>query len=108
MAYEPRNPGRHETQEFRGLRHHLLRWGPDSGDPVLLLHGYADCAASFQFIADEMTPTLPLVAIDWRGFGVSERAPGGYVPDYYAARTLSRLCRAPARMVGHSMERMSR
>ena len=107
MAYEPRNPGRHETQEFRGLRHHLLRWGPESGDPVLLLHGYADCAASFQFIADEIAPTLPLVAIDWRGFGLSERAPGGYwFADYYAdlEQFIDRLCPSgPARVVGHSM-----
>ena len=107
MAYQPKNPGRHETQEFRGLRHHLLRWGPDSDDPVLLLHGYADCAASFQFIADEIAPTLPLVALDWRGFGHSERAPGGYwFPDYYAdlEQFIDRLCpRGPARLVGHSM-----
>jgi pimeloyl-ACP methyl ester carboxylesterase len=84
-----------------------MRWGPESDDPVLLLHGYADCAASFQFIADEAAPTLPLVAIDWRGFGLSERAPGGYwFPDYYAdlEQFVDELCpRAPARIVGHSM-----
>jgi pimeloyl-ACP methyl ester carboxylesterase len=107
MASQPRRPGRHETHIFRGLDHHLIRWGPDSGDPVLLLHGYADCAASFQFVADEIAPTLPLVAIDWRGFGHSARAAGGYwFPDYYAdlEQFVERLCpRAPARIVGHSM-----
>jgi pimeloyl-ACP methyl ester carboxylesterase len=107
MAWQPRRPGRHETRRFRGLHHHLLRWGPESDDPVLLLHGYADCAASFQFVADEIAPTLPLVAIDWRGFGLSERAPGGYwFPDYYAdlEQFVDELCpRAPARIVGHSM-----
>ena len=107
MAYQPRRPGRHETQSFRGLEHHLIRWGPDSDDPVLLLHGYADCAASFQFVADEIAPGLPLVAIDWRGFGRSERAPGGYwFPDYYAdlEQFIDRLCpRRAARLVGHSM-----
>ena len=52
---------------------------------MLLLHGYADCAASFQFVADEIDPDLPLVAIDWRGFGRSARSAGGYwFPDYYA------------------------
>jgi pimeloyl-ACP methyl ester carboxylesterase len=107
MAYQPRQPGRHETHRFRGLDHHLVRWGPDSDDPVLLLHGYADCAASFQFVADEIAPELPLVAIDWRGFGLSARASGGYwFPDYYAdlEQFIDRLCpRAPARIVGHSM-----
>lgn len=104
MTYRP---GRHRTLPIRGLEHHLIRWGPDSDDPVLLLHGYADCAASFQFVADEIAPDLPLVAIDWRGFGQSERSPGGYwFPDYSAdlEQIIDVLCpRRPARIVGHSM-----
>ncbi|MEX0734053.1 MAG: alpha/beta hydrolase [Steroidobacteraceae bacterium] len=107
MSYRPSRPGRHQTLPIRGLDHHLIRWGPDSDDPVLLLHGYADCAASFQFVADEIAPKLPLVAIDWRGFGRSERCAGGYwFPDYYAdlERLIDVLCpRGPARVVGHSM-----
>jgi len=107
MSYRPSRPGRHQTLPIRGLDHHLIRWGPDSHDPVLLLHGYADCAASFQFVADEIAPSLPLVAIDWRGFGRSERSAGGYwFPDYYADldRLIDALCpRGPARVVGHSM-----
>jgi len=105
--YQPRRPPRHETQKFRGLDHHLIRWGPDSDDPVLVLHGYADCAASFQFVADEISPELPLCAIDWRGFGGSARNAGGYwFPDYYAdlEQFIDTLCpRKPARLVGHSM-----
>lgn len=107
MAFEPRRPGRHETHEFRGLAHHLIRWGPDSDDPVLFLHGYADAAATFQFVADELPPELPAVAIDWRGFGLSARSTGGYwFPDYYAdlEQFIDALCpRRPARLVGHSM-----
>jgi len=105
--YQPRRPPRHETQKFRGLDHHLIRWGPDSDDPVLVLHGYVDCAASFQFVADEISPELPLCAIDWRGFGGSARNAGGYwFPDYYAdlEQFIDTLCpRKPARLVGHSM-----
>ena len=108
MAWEPRRAPRHETREFRGLAHHLVRWGPDSDDPVLLLHGYADCAATFQFVADELPESLPLCAIDWRGFGRSARGGGGsyWFPDYYAdlESFADALCpRAPARLVGHSM-----
>jgi pimeloyl-ACP methyl ester carboxylesterase len=108
MAYEPRRPGRHETRDFRGLAHHLIRWGPDSDDPLLFLHGYADAAATYQFVADELSPELPVVAIDWRGFGHSARAPGGcyWFPDYYAdlEAFIDALCPAgPARLVGHSM-----
>jgi len=107
MSYEPRRPARQEMLLVRGLMHRVLRWGPDSDDPVLLLHGWADSADSFQFIADEIAPELPLVAIDWRGFGHSEWSPAGYwFPDYYAdlEQLLDQLCPAgAARLVGHSM-----
>ena len=107
MSYQPRRPARQEMLRIRGLKHRVLRWGPDSGEPVLMLHGWADSADSFQFIADEIAPQLPLAAIDWRGFGHSEWSQGGYwFPDYYAdlEDLLDRLCPAgAARLVGHSM-----
>jgi len=107
LSYRPARAGRHATVPIRGLDHHLIRWGPDSADPVLLLHGYADCAATFQFVADEIDPALPLVAVDWRGFGGSARSANGYwFPDYYAdlEEMLDRLCPGgAARIVGHSM-----
>ena len=107
MSYEPRRPARQEMLRIRGLEYRVLRWGPESGDPVLFLHGWADSADSFQFIADEIEPDWPLAAIDWRGFGYSEWNPGGYwFPDYYADldQLLDQLCPAgAARLVGHSM-----
>ena len=107
MRYEPRRPARQELLCIRGLDHRVLRWGPQSDDPVLLLHGWADSADSFQFIADEMAPALPLAAIDWRGFGHSAWSRDGYwFPDYYAdlEQLLDQLCPAgAARLVGHSM-----
>jgi pimeloyl-ACP methyl ester carboxylesterase len=107
MSYEPRRPARQEMLRIRGLSHRVLRWGPESDDPVLLLHGWADSADSFQFIADEMAPEWPLAALDWRGFGHSEWSPAGYwFPDYYAdlEALLDRLYPVgAARLVGHSM-----
>lgn len=92
---------------IRGIEHRLLRWGPDAADPLLFLHGWADSADSFQFIADEIASGLPLAALDWRGFGHSEWCPGGYwFPDYYAdlEELLDRLSPGRgARLVGHSM-----
>ncbi len=107
MSYEPRRPARQEMLRIRGLLHRVLRWGPESDDPVLLLHGWADSADGFQFIADEMAPQWALAALDWRGFGHSEWSPAGYwFPDYYAdlEALLEQLCPAgAARLVGHSM-----
>ena len=107
MSWRPARPGRDEALAIRGLAHHLVRWGPESGDPVILLHGHSDCAATFQFLADELPADLPLVAVDWRGFGDSARSPAGYwFPDYYAdlEALVDVLCpRGPARIVGHSM-----
>ena len=107
MTYLPSRPARHAGIEIRGLAHHVVRWGPDSEDPVLFLHGFGDSGATFQFVADELPAGLPLVAVDWRGFGGSARARGGYwFPDYYAdlEQMVDRLCpRGPARIVGHSM-----
>ena len=107
MSYQPRRHARHTMLRIRGLEHRVTRWGPESSAPVLLLHGWGDCADSFQFVADEIAPDWPLAAIDWRGFGHSDRDPGGYwFPDYYADldEMLDRLCPAgPVRLVGHSM-----
>jgi pimeloyl-ACP methyl ester carboxylesterase len=106
-AFRPARSGRDETLDVRGLAHHLLRWGPESPEPVVLLHGHSDCAATFQFLVDELPAGWPLAALDWRGFGDSARSPGGYwFPDYYAdlEAVLDALCPAgPARIVGHSM-----
>ena len=107
MTFRPARPGRHATVALRGLDHHVVRWGPDSDDPLLFLHGFADAAATFQFVADEISPDTPIVAVDWRGFGTSARSPGGYwFPDYYAdlEAMIDAFCpHGHARIVGHSM-----
>jgi pimeloyl-ACP methyl ester carboxylesterase len=107
VTYQPRRTPRHETLTVRGLAHHVTRWGPVSDDPVVLLHGWADTADTFQFVVDALDGDWPLVAFDWRGFGRSEWSAGGYwFPDYHADldHLLDRLCPArPARLVGHSM-----
>ena len=79
-----------------------MRWGPDSHDPLLFLHGFADARPRLSSSSPTpSTPRLPLLAIDWRGFGASARSPGGYwFPDYYAdleADRSTRSARAAAR-----------
>ena len=108
--YEVLRVPRHETLRLRGLDIHLRRWGPEpsgSAAPAFLLHGFQDTGDTFQFLADAFAEDLPLVALDWRGFGRSGWAQNGYwFPDYLADldALLDRLCPdEPARIIGHSM-----
>jgi pimeloyl-ACP methyl ester carboxylesterase len=73
----------------------------------VLLHGFMDCGATFQFVVDALTDGRTLVAPDWRGFGRSAWAADGYwFPDYFAdlEAWLDEWCPGePADVVGHSM-----
>ena len=105
--YRPRREPRIETLTIRGLDHRVTRWGPGTSDPVVLLHGFLDCGATWQFLADALPDCWDLAAPDWRGFGGSAWAPGGYwFPDYLADldALLDLLTPAgAARVVAHSM-----
>jgi pimeloyl-ACP methyl ester carboxylesterase len=106
-SYRPRRVPREERITARGLEHRVLRFGPPSSDPVVLLHGWLDTADTFQFLVDAFASDLPFAAFDWRGFGGSAWSDHGYwFPEYFADLDLllERLCPdAPARLVGHSM-----
>ncbi|APW47059.1 alpha/beta fold hydrolase [Rhodoferax antarcticus] len=95
---------------IRGLQYYARVWGePLLGQPPLvLLHGWMDVAASFQFVVDALQADHYVIAPDWRGFGLS--ASGGadsfWYPDYLA--DLDALLDhfspdAPVNLVGHSM-----
>jgi pimeloyl-ACP methyl ester carboxylesterase len=76
-AYAARRPCRSEFVDVRGLRHHLHVWGDaaqvSTDKPILLmLHGWMDVAASFQFVIDCMGDDRLVIAPDWRGFGLTE------------------------------------
>ncbi len=98
---------------LRGLPHHLLQWGDHSlvtpKKPLLvMLHGWMDVGASFQFVVDAMAGERCIVAMDWRGFGLSDS--GGsdsyWFPDYLGDldALLDHLSPdAPVDLLGHSM-----
>nr|HET7859569.1 alpha/beta hydrolase [Caldimonas sp.] len=76
-AYRPRRRAQSRFVSARGLRQHVLVWGGaglDRADrpPLVLLHGWMDVAASFQFVVDAFAEDRHVVALDWRGFGASE------------------------------------
>ena len=47
-----------ETLDIRGLRYHLRCCGTRAAAPrtLVMLHGWMDVAASFQFVVDALTP----------------------------------------------------
>ena len=51
----------------------------------MLLHGWMDVSASFQFLVDALSDDWHVLAPDWRGFGLSEWPQDGYwFADYVA------------------------
>ena len=107
MSYTPlRNP-RYQDLSIRQLRHRIACWGESSTSPIVLLHGFMDNGATWQFLVDSLPADFSVAALDWRGFGHSAWAPGGYwFPDYLAdldALLESLSPRTPARIIGHSM-----
>jgi pimeloyl-ACP methyl ester carboxylesterase len=73
---------------IRNLRYHVRRWGePAAGKtPLVLVHGWMDVAASFQFVVDALAHDHDVLAPDWRGYG--QTGAGGadnfWFPDYLA------------------------
>ena len=113
-AYQPRRAPVSRFVALRGIAHHVLEWsdapGTAAARPALvLLHGWMDIGASFQFVADALPDDRRVVAMDWRGFGLTTPAPA--TDSYWFADYLGDLDalldvvspQAPVDLVGHSM-----
>ncbi len=96
-----------EFVQSRGRRLHVRIWGSEAAPLLILLHGWCDVSASWQFVVDALEKDWRIVAPDWRGFGLSEWNNDAYwFPDYIA--DLDTLLnhyspQSPVRLVGHSM-----
>jgi pimeloyl-ACP methyl ester carboxylesterase len=93
---------------IRGLRYHVRRWPAPGAPKLVLLHGWMDVSASFQFVVDELAHEWDVFAPDWRGYGLSEwgRADCYWFPDYIADLDflLSEIDAVkPLNLVGHSL-----
>ena len=108
--YQVKRNSRSEFVPIRNLQYHVRLWGTPSPDktPLVLVHGWMDVAASYQFMVDALRHDHYVIAPDWRGYGQS--AAGGvdnfWFPDYLA--DLDFLLdhyapQAPVNLVGHSM-----
>ena len=73
-----------ETRD--GRTHCYVR--PGTGRPIVLLHSFNAAASTFEMkpIADHLAHATdrPLYAVDWLGFGRSDRPDADYTPDVYA------------------------
>jgi pimeloyl-ACP methyl ester carboxylesterase len=81
------------------------RSGLETGPPVLFLHGITSCRDSWLESTERLGDRFDCWALDFRGHGDSDRAPGEYLLEHYAsdaASTLDRIGR-PAVVVGHSV-----
>ncbi len=115
-VYRPRRAARSLFVTVRGLRYHLLAWGDASlampeRPPLVLLHGWMDVAASFQFMVDALAAERFVIAADWRGFGLSDASGSDsywfadYLGDLDALLDHPELglAGAPVDLLGHSM-----
>jgi len=62
--------------KVNGIKMHYLVAG--KGEPVLLLHGYAQTSHMWRPLMKELAKTRLVIAPDLRGFGDSEKAASGY------------------------------
>ena len=67
-----------------GIRIHYLDWGSHGKQPLILLHGIARVARTFDHLAPHFTAKYHVIAVDMRGHGDSAWDPaGGYVVEDY-------------------------
>ena len=108
--YQVNRESRSEFVRIRNLDYHVRIWGqPQPGQaPLVMVHGWMDVAASYQFMVDALATERHVIAPDWRGYG--QTGAGGadnfWFPDYLA--DLDGLLdhyapEQPVDLVGHSM-----
>ena len=81
--------------EVNGTRLHYLAAG--QGDPVLLLHGYAQTSHMWRPLIPELAKTHTVIAPDLRGFGASAKPDGGY-----DKKTMAQDIHALSTSLGHT------
>ena len=88
--YKEKNTSRSEFVPIRGLSYHVQVWNgtrESSLAPLVLVHGWMDVAASYQFMVDALSDAFvqgrTIIAPDWRGFGQTGLTPDGYQADSY-------------------------
>ncbi|MEE1916326.1 alpha/beta hydrolase [Pseudomonas asiatica] len=105
-GYCAQHVSRSEFIKVRGSNHHVRRWGSPQAPLLVLLHGWMDNSATWQFMVDQLQQDWNIVALDWAGFGLSDKreyyAFSEYLADLEAFLDLVSPDQ-PVRVVAHSM-----
>jgi pimeloyl-ACP methyl ester carboxylesterase len=110
--YQARRNSRSEFVPIRNLNYHVRLWGePGPGQvPLVMVHGWMDVSASYQFVVDAFSEDAYVIAPDWRGYGLTGAgappADNYWFPDYLADLDFLLDHYAPDQpvdLVGHSM-----
>ena len=86
--------------DVNGTRLHYLAAG--RGEPVVLLHGYAQTSHMWRPLIAELAKTRTVIAPDLRGIGQSAKPPGGY-----DKKTMAQDIQALAASLGHRRVRLA-
>jgi pimeloyl-ACP methyl ester carboxylesterase len=94
--------------DIRGLRYHCRTWGDRRSPRLVLLHGWMDVSASFQFLVEALRGEWHAIAPDWRGYGLTQwsGADSYWFPDYLGDLDALLDNFSPGRaaiLIGHSM-----
>ncbi len=107
-AYQPAKISRSTFLRVRDIDYHLREWGDPDAPLMVMVHGWMDVSASFQFLVDALAKDWHVVSPDWRGYGLTSRTRGGcyWLPDYIG--DLDALLEhvspdAPVKLVAHSL-----
>lgn len=109
IMYIPHYKSTSSFIDIQGLKLHLRHWSRPNKPKLLLLHGWMDASASFQFLVDQLPTEWDIYALDWRGFGLSEHQAFGYYDRNHMLLDLhlirQYLCpnNEPIHVVGHSL-----
>ena len=100
-------PSASQFLQIRGLRYHVRRWAVPGAPKMVLLHGWMDVSASFQFLVDALKQDWDVFAPDWRGYGLTDwgKSDCYWFPDYIADLDflLQEICSEQVNLVGHSL-----
>src|SRR5438128_1503823 len=86
--------------DVNGTRIHYLAAG--KGEPIVLLHGYAQTSHMWQPLISQLARTSAVIAPDLRGFGQSAKPASGY-----DKKTMAQDVQALAASLGHQRVRLA-